>query len=785
MLGRLALFTTRRPRLVLAVVTAFVIVASALGSGVITRLTNGGFTDPASPSAAAQDVLAREFHTGSPNFVLLVTAPGGDRVDSPGATASGRRLVARLAEDGAIGQVVSPWGPDGAALVSHDHRQALVTARVVGDEDAALESARRLKNEYGGDVGGLRVQTGGTLGMTLEVQKQLEKDLTRAEMYSMPVLLLLLVLVFGGIVPAALPLVVGGVAIVGTLMSLRLLTMVTDVSVFAINLTTALGLGLAIDYSLFLLSRYREERNRGLESHDAIIRAVSTAGRTIVFSGITVAACLLVLLIFPLVFLKSFAYAGLAVVLIALAAALFVLPPLVMLLGRRVERRGRHRGRAQDPAAQDGGRASYPPGTGFWGRQAARAMDHHIVAGGLVVAALLALGSPFLGVQFGLPDPRVQPTSAQSRQVFEEVHAGFTPGELSPLTVVAPHTGKVPGDRVGRYAASLSRLPGVARVDASVGSYADGRQVAPATPLSRRFATDDATWLSVVPSNEPTSVRGERLVADVRATPSPFPTLVGGAAAELVDTKAALGDRLPFALGAMALVTFVILFLFTGGVLIPVKALVLNVLSLSATVGALVWIFQEGHLSGLLGFTSTGTLDTNMPILMFCLAFGLSMDYEIFLLSRIKEEHDMSGDNRRAVIRGLDSTGPLVSAAAVLLAVVFLGLATSQISFLKLLGIGAALAVVMDATVVRGVLVPAAMQLAGEASWWAPPWLRRLHDRLGLAEEGPAARPVAAPPVLPVQREAPGVPAPGGFDGTADDTMRVPAHAGGSREGAS
>jgi RND superfamily putative drug exporter len=235
----------------------------------------------------------------------------------------------------------------------------------------------------------------------------------------------------------------------------------------------------------------------------------------------------------------------------------------------------------------------------------------------------------------------------------------------------------------------------------------------------------------------------------------------------------------------MALVTFVILFLFTGGVLIPVKALVLNVLSLSATVGALVWIFQEGHLSGLLGFTSTGTLDTNMPILMFCLAFGLSMDYEIFLLSRIKEEHDMSGDNRRAVIRGLDSTGPLVSAAAVLLAVVFLGLATSQISFLKLLGIGAALAVVMDATVVRGVLVPAAMQLAGEASWWAPPWLRRLHDRLGLAEEGPAARPVAAPPVLPVQREAPGVPAPGGFDGTADDTMRVPAHAGGSREGAS
>lgn len=740
MLGRLAERTTGRPWVVLGLVGMFVVVSAVLGQGVINRLTNGGFTDASSPSAAAQDALARQFDAGSPNFVVLVTARTGT-VDAGEPAAAGRRIVARLRDEEGVGGVVSPWGRGAPpSLVSEDRTQALITSRVAGDEDEALETVERLSETFGSDVEALRVELGGSLEVSREIQEQLEKDLVRAEVISLPVLLLLLVLLFGGVVPALLPLVVGGVAIVGTLLSLRVLTMFTDVSVFAINLTTALGLGLAIDYSLFLLSRYREERGRGLDSRDAVRRAMTTAGRTIVFSAVTVAACLLVLLVFPLVFLKSFAYAGVAVVLIAAAAAMIVLPPLLVLFGRRVELAGRHRSRGRQVPTEVTERLGCPPETGFWGRQAARAWNRYLVTGGVLVALLVALGSPFLGVKFGLPDARVQPSSAESRQVFEQVSAGFTVGELSPVTVVAREAPVDDAAVVGAYAATLSRLPGVDRVDAATGSYAAGREVAPASPASARFVRGEATWLAVVPDQEPNSPAGERLVERIRATASPFPVVVGGAAAELVDTKDALGNRLPAALGVMALVTFVILFLFTGGLLIPVKALVLNVLSLSATFGALVWIFQDGHLSGMLGFTSTGTLDTNMPILMFCLAFGLSMDYEIFLLSRIKEEHDRGGDNRRAVIAGLDSTGPLVTAAATLLAVVFLGLATSQISFLKLLGIGAALAVLMDATVVRGALVPVAMRLAGDASWWAPAWLRSVHDRLGLSEAPPEAR---------------------------------------------
>jgi RND superfamily putative drug exporter len=460
------------------------------------------------------------------------------------------------------------------------------------------------------------------------------------------------------------------------------------------------------------------------------VRAVETAGRTIMFSAAIVAASLSALLVFPTVFLRSFAYAGIPVVLLAAVGAIVVLPALLAVAGGRLDRwqvRWRWGPRARHQLA--------PPG--FWHRVATRVMRRPVLMGGAVLALLIFLGSPFLGVQFGFADHRVLPEGTTSRTVQETVDEEFTRGETANLYVVAEDAWETatPAD-VADYAERLSGVEGVVRVEAATGSYVDGSQVAGARDAGAAFVNETGTWLAVVPAVEAMSPEGERLVEEVRALPAPFSGLVGGPSAQLVDTKDALFDSLPLALGVIAFVTFGVLFLFTGGLLVPVKGLVLNLLSLSATFGAMVWVFQEGHLSELLGFTPTGTLDTNMPILMFCVAFGLSMDYEVFLLSRIKERYDATGDNRHAVAWGLGSTGRLVSAAALLLAVVFIAFATSGITFIKLMGLGTALAIVMDATLVRGVLVPAFMRLAGDANWWAPRPLRRLHARIGL-REGP------------------------------------------------
>jgi RND superfamily putative drug exporter len=472
-----------------------------------------------------------------------------------------------------------------------------------------------------------------------------------------------------------------------------------------------------------------------------VVRTVRTAGRTVVFSGITVGISLAALLVFPQFFLRSFAYAGIATVALAVLAALVVLPALLAVLGHRVDRF-----RVLRPRARTGT-------DGFWYRLSTAVMRRPwpVLVGG--VAVLVLLGLPFLRVTFGQTDDRVLPPTAQAAVAGEILRTEFDARESDPVTVIAPDSA-VSGAALADYAAALSEIDGVARVDAASGSYADGAQVAPAGPASARFADADGTGthLAVVIDVEPYSAAGRQVVSDVRAVDSPLgATYVGGSAAVFADSQDAMGDRLPWALGIIALATFVLLFLFTGSVVLPVKALVLNTLSLSATFGAMVWIFQEGHLSGLLGdFTVTGELDTAMPILMFCIAFGLSMDYEVFLLSRIKEEYDRTGDNTRAVALGLQRTGRLVTSAAALLAIVFLAFATSGVTIIKMLGIGVALAVLMDATIVRGLLVPAFMRVAGDLNWWAPAPLRRLHDRIGISEGGPAqARPEPEPVAVP------------------------------------
>jgi RND superfamily putative drug exporter len=375
----------------------------------------------------------------------------------------------------------------------------------------------------------------------------------------------------------------------------------------------------------------------------------------------------------------------------------------------------------------------------MWHRLAMAVMRRPVVIGGAVVLLLLVLGSPFLKINFGLPDDRVLPASASSRVVQDALRTNFDGRESAAVSVVA---GTTDPNQIDRYAATLSSLPGVGRVDALTGSYIAGHRVVPTGPANARFTAGpnlNETWLSVVPTVEPESPKAETLVKTIRHTAAPFPVQAGGQSAQLVDSKASLFSKLPLALGLIALVTFVVLFLFTGSVVVPAKALVLNVLSLAATFGAMVWVFQEGHLAHALNFTPTGTIDTTTPILMFCVAFGLSMDYEVFMLSRIKEEHDRTGDNISSVAIGLERTGRMITALALVIAVVFIAFATSHITFIKLFGVGLAMAVLVDATLVRAALVPAFMRLAGNANWWAPAPLRRLHQRIGISEPAMAA----------------------------------------------
>ncbi len=721
---------------------ALLVLAGIFGGGVAGRLSGGGFDDPHSESSRARAVLDQQFHAGQPNLLLLVSAPAG--VDSPTAAAAGEALTARLAAEPAVANARSYWSTGASALRSRDGTEALVAARIRGGDDAVAAAAEVLAPRYTGRFGPLTVRVGGTAQVYREISDRIEHDLTRAESVAVPVTAVLLVLVFGSAVAALLPLAIGGVAVLGTFAVLRALTEVTDVSIFALNLTTGLGLGLAIDYSLFVVSRYREELGRGRTPADAVAETVRTAGRTVLFSAFTVALSLAAMLIFPLFFLRSFAYAGIAVVALAATAAVVLLPAILVVLGPRVNRFALWR------------RPEVAPARSPWHRLALGVMRRPVPVGAAVLVVLLALGAPFLGVRFGLSDDRVLPRGANGHLISQALRTDFPSRESETLSVVSPTAGAsaVRSLATASYAVALSRVAGVARVDAGTGSYRDGRLVAPGGPAAARFGNGRGSWLSVVPAVESYSPAGERLARDLRAVPAPYAVKVGGPAAELVDTEAALFHRVPLAGVLIATAMVVLLFLFSGSVVVPAKALVLNLLSLTATFGAMVFVFQDGHLRWLVGdFLPTGTLDTTTPILMFCTAFGLSMDYEVFLLSRIKEEYDRTGDNTAAVALGLARTGPIVSAAAALIAIVFLSFASSGISFIKLLGVGLALAVVMDATLVRGLLVPAFMRLAGRANWWAPTPLRRLHERIGLAEHGqpapvPARRPATEPTAL-------------------------------------
>ncbi|MFC8518991.1 MMPL family transporter [Streptomyces sp. NPDC057257] len=707
-------FVTARPRLSLLLALLITALAVLAGSGVADRLGSGGWEDPAAQSTYATKALEREFPASQPNLLLLVDS-GSASVDAPAVAAEAERLTAQLAGEKGVTGVGSYWGTKSPELRAKDGHEALIAAHISGDEKAAADTLDRIAPRYRGAHGPVKVEVGGMVAVRHDMQTIIKEDLARAEMIALPVTLVLLVTVFGSAIAALLPLGIGIVAILGTNAVLRGLTEFTDVSVFALNLTTALGLGLAIDYALFIVRRFREELSTGVDPLTAVGTTLRTAGRTVLFSALTVAVSLAAMLVFPQYFLRSFAYAGIAVVLLAAAAALILLPAALVLLGHRVNsldlRRLFRRGRPQRTSGEEGT---------AWARMATLVMRRAPFFAVATTTVLIVLGLPFLGVKFGTADDRQLPSTAQSHIVQQHIRDGFPGNPGGGLEVFTE--GRATQEQYTTYKSRLAALPGALRVDG---------------PLVK----GDSAYFTVLPKGEAVDDTAQRLVGEVRATKAPFDTSVTGTAAVLVDSKHAIADRLPWAAAFIAVVTLILVFLLTGSVLIPVQAVVLNALSLTAMFGAVVWVFQDGHLSSLLGFTSPGSIETTLPVLMFCVAFGLSMDYGVFLLSRIKEEYDETGDHNEAVRHGLQRTGGLITAAAVILAVVMVAIGTSRVTNTKMLGLGIALAVLMDAMIVRSLLVPAVMRLTGAATWWAPGPLRRLHERFGLSE-GEGQRPL-------------------------------------------
>jgi putative drug exporter of the RND superfamily len=715
MTGSAGNFVVRHARLVLIAAMLAVIGFGVLGLGAFGKLKTGGFQDPGAGSTIAQTLTDQRFG-GSAGVVLLVHADAGTADDAP-ARAAGDEAARRLAAVPGVSNVVSYWQTRNPGLRSKDGKYALILGSTRSDLNLSSSQLASLQSRSRQ----VDVTVGGNAAIGSDITKQVGKSLGLAEGIAVPIILALLVFAFGSVVAALLPLTIGLIAILGTFAELFVLGSVTNVAIYAINLTTALGLALAIDYSLLMVSRFREELGRGQEPARAVVRSVQTAGRTILFSGATVVAALSVLLIFPLYFLRSFAYAGIGVVLISMAAAVVVLPALLAVLGRRVNS-GRlpwARGREPSTAAP------------FWGRLAGQAMRRPALIAIPVLAVLALVALPLHHVQFGTPDDRVLPASTQSRAVGDVLRQDFDGNSATALNVVTD--GSLRRGALTAYATRLSKLAGVARVETSVATFAGGQAVPDSADPT--LARPTAQRLSVVSAADPRSNAAKDLVRTVRNLPGPagVRAYVGGETAELIDTTHAIGIRLPLALLLIVLTTFIVLFLFTGSLVQPVRSLVLNGVTLAATAGLLVWIFQEGHLSGLLHFTPL-PLDTSMLMLLFCIAFGLSMDYEVIVLSRIKELHDRGRDNRTAVTDGLTHSGRIVTTAAALMVVSFFAFGTATVSFLQLFGIGAGFAVLIDATLVRAVLVPACQRILGRAAWYAPAPLHRLQNRIGLAE---------------------------------------------------
>lgn len=691
---RLGSLIVRRKKSVFAIFIAAILVMGGVGSLAFAKLDSGGYSDPKSDSAKAAKYISDTFHIKDPAALLIVRSQ--TVMSDPTSIADAQILESSLVKENGVAKTLSYWSAGGApSLLSTDKKAAYIFIYAkASDPLKAKDLGKILTTKYEGQYKSFHVYAGGISVFNYAISTKISKDLAVAESISIPLTFILLAFVFGGLVASAMPLVVGVSAILGAFFFIYLITLFTGVSIFALNLITGMGLGLGIDYALLIVNRFREEIHHGKSVEDAVIRTVTTAGKTVFYSGITVIITLASLMFFPQMFLKSFGYAGVTVVSMAILGALIPLPAILAMLGHRIDKIVVRRS------------AITPKEDGRWADTARFVMRRPVT---VVLLSLITLGiiaAPIKSVVFSQVDSRVMPASAPVAITAVEMAKSFPGQEGNPIEFIIPN-GATMGTQVLDFANEVAKVPGVVHVNASEVSGSTVRFTAIHSMGARTPAA-------------------EKMINAIRALPHPQGLLVGGVAADYADSQKGIAKTLPFALGWIVVGVLILLFLFTGSLILPIKAVLLNVLSLAAMMGAMTWIFVEGHMMWLVGkFTVTGTIDTSMVILVAVVTFGLSMDYEVFLLSRIKEEHDAGKSNVEAVATGLQRSARIITAAALLLAIVFAAFLTSGVTSIKTLGFGVAFAILVDATLVRALLVPALMRLFGERNWWAPAWMKR------------------------------------------------------------
>ncbi|MFC7546456.1 MMPL family transporter [Plantactinospora sp. GCM10030261] len=693
---------------VLTVIVTAVVASGVWGLGVFGQLTEGGYEDPGSESSRAATAVADALGAQGGD-VLVVHIPDSGSVDDP-AVAERITTVLRSLPAGQVDTVASYFGGNAPQLATPDRTRALTVINLAGDDaNAKLTAYREIKDDL--DVAGVRTEIGGAAALQDSTSQRSKTDLTRAEAVSMPIVLVLLVVIFGSVVAALLPVLVGGMAVLGSLGVLHLIALNTEVNSFAVNVASLLGLGMAIDYGLFMVGRFREELAAGRPRRAAVRNTVATAGRTVVFSATLLIIALAGLLLFPQGFLKSLSYGGMAAVALAAFVSLTLLPALLGILGSRIDKLSVRRRR---PASQVAG-----PATGGWARLARFTMRRPVLVVLPILAGLLVLAAPISQVQFGEVDERVLPRSDPARQAIETVKDEFPAMSGNGVQVVLRGAAGGTPDQatVQRFAAEVGEVTGVEAV----------------TPAGA--GKDVAVLTATLTGTDPLTDEARDTVAGIRALDPPADTelLVGGTTARNVDSLDATAAQLPWMVLLLVGATFVLMFLAFGSVLLPIKAVLMSVLSLSATFGTLVWLFQEGHGADLLGVTPA-PLEVGIVVLMAAVVFGLSTDYEVFLLSRMVEARAHGAATVDAVTTGLARTGRVITAAALLLIVVTGAFAFATVAMMRFIGVGMIIALILDATVVRMLLVPAVMRLIGDAVWWAPGPLRRLQQRAGLQE---------------------------------------------------
>lgn len=695
MFEKLGHLVVRRRKSMMALFIIGILAAGAISSLVFNRLDSGGYSNPQSDSYKVYEYLNEELKIADPNIVVAVDA-GELQVTDPIVTEKARKLESEMLQVAGVTKVISFWNSGGAPSLKSDDGKAafiLVYGEGVAFTPDSQEMGDFFQKNFDGKRDGLTLYSGGVGVVGNAINKKIADDLKISEAISIPLTFILLVFVFGAMVASAMPLIVGISAILGAFFILYLISLVTSVSVYALNLTTGMGLGLGIDYALLMVNRFREELHRGKSVEDSIVATMATAGKTVFYSGLTVLVTLSSLTFFPLPFLKSFGYAGVSVVALAVAGALFGLPPILALIGNKVDK-GVVRKSAITP--KDDGR---------WAQTARFVMKRPI---SVVILSLIFLGiltAPIKDIAFSQGDSRMLPASNPAAVATAMQAERFT-NNVSTVDIVI-FDGADKKTEIDSYLTSVAKVPGISAVDAPIQIGSDIR-------------------VNAYQSMLPRTPEAENMIHQIRDLNSPPGTLIGGVAADYTDSQDAISETLPKALGWIAISVLILLFVFTGSIILPIKAVLLNVMSLMATMGVLTWVFVGGHMRWLIGdFTLTGTLDTSIVILIAVVVFGLSMDYELFLLSRIREEHLLGKSNTESVATGLQRSARIITAAAVLLAVVFAAFITSGVTSIKTMGFGVALAVILDATLIRALLVPALMRLLGERNWWAPKAMQR------------------------------------------------------------